>query len=642
MMGGMTGGEQDPDSEITAFLERMQAKIDARPPDGAFAEYCGKVVISSLDQVRPLPIAEAPDVIDDVMQTTQWGAPSTSRQFAQLHDHSSLLYRAVWTCLDEPATDEGVRVFSRLSGYVEELPANILDDQSEVPRAWMQKVNLLINAYGLVKQRDHFVRRAFDTDTSTAEMNAFADALVEHIGRAKEVIEGASQADLAAIIGLIDAYNGFSEQTMLAAIQALKGKIKVLPRQRSIPAGLYEVMGEASSHGSSESIDLRYLEIEVPLRDKLEQLQDDWTWTEINQVLSMYRDLESQETQVTVIDALEDATEVSLPGTISADTLAIGGLAAVIHHDIYKNVQPSVRVSYALMDKLEENAAVNFGDVSLPREMAPVTTVALLVDIAEKLPADDFTTVLQRMQETICGKDTQVDTTVNEWLLALALLRRSTSDEARERIDAFIAQSGFPHTAFQRIITGENPGNVYLLPGGKIRVDTSLSKGWVLATSSHTATVVPPEQDQTASAPSRYMGPDKGPMVAPGKQTTRRRDRQKARAAQGRQPEVAQAQEAQAPVIVLSPGRTLEEVGRGISPTDLAIVKQAISEDRQLGRHQLSALRHRGPEGALMYKMRVNGKSSGIRVILTHVGDNQFEIQTIKYRGAVYKDTLFK
>jgi hypothetical protein len=86
---------------------------------------------------------------------------------------------------------------------------------------------------------------------------------------------------------------------------------------------------------------------------------------------------------------------------------------------------------------------------------------------------------------------------------------------------------------------------------------------------------------------------------------------------------------------------SLESLGEQISPGDLAIVAKAIADNQEHGQHPLISLRSRTPEGALLCKMRVNGKDSGIRVIFAHVGNNQFEIRTIQYRGAVYKDTLF-
>jgi hypothetical protein len=614
-----------------------------RPPDGAFAEYQGKVAYSIIEQVMPLTLDAAPGAIENVVETVPWGTPQADRQIAaHVSNASGIFNRALLACLDEPAAEQSSRVFSWLAAQVQAFPADIAHHPSEEQRIWRQQIDVFGLAYLEVKQKEFFEQRAYGQTTTTPEAQSVIDAFESHLTQIRELILALDASDTSAIMHLHDAELASSEN-LHAFIRAGGAKSKFLRKSRHIPEGLYEMMSEAGSKASTEwHMSLLYHSLSEPLEAKWKACEAVCSWQQVNKILAVLPGLQSTEMRVRAADALSDMSEVQLAGFLATDDFPAESLAELIHYDIYNNVPPGVMPIEISIEQGDISAEVSYMDITLPREMAPAASVALLGDIAECNTAEEFEAILLRAQETICGKPSHTNTNLNEWLLTLALLRKSGGSMVRERTDAFIARDDFPHGPFKEVIANQRPGRIYLLPNGKIRVADNLSGAHCLETSSASAPEAQegqPAKKAVQSTGRQSVAREKGVQVAPGKQTTKRRRREEARRAGYTSLETAsEPTEQQRPTIVFKLGESLESIGDQISPTDLAIVAQSIAENQTHGRHPIVPLRARSAEGNMLCKLRVNGVGSGIRVTMEHVGRNQFQVRTVEYRGGAYKN----
>jgi hypothetical protein len=640
------GGDSGLPDSAAEFLIRYEERLANRPPDGAFAEHQDQVAYSIIEQVMPLALDAAPGAVESTVETIPWGTPQADRQIAaQVTNASGIFNRALLACLDEPAAEQSSRTFSWLAARVQEFPADTPRRPPEEQRIWRQKLDIFGLAYLGITQKTFFEQRAYGQATTTPEAQSVVDALESHLAQIRESILSLDASDTSAIMHLLDAELA-SMENVHAFIRTSGAKPKFLRKGRHIPEGLYEVMREAGSKASTEwHMSQMYLALSDPLETKWKACEALCSWQQVNEILTVLPGLQSTEMRVRAADALSDMSEVQLAGSLAADDFPAESLAELIHYDIYNNVPPSVMPVALSIERSDMTAEVSYMDITLPREMAPAASVALLGDIAERNTAEEFEAILLRAQETICGKPSRTNTNLNEWLLTLALLRKSGGSVVRERTDAFIARDDFPHGPFKGVVTNQRAGRIYLLPNGKIRVADNLSNAYCLETSSASAPEEQKGQPAAKRTPVELTGGhqnvtrEKGVQVAPGKQTTKRRKREAARKSGPAGPETTnEPAEQLRPTIILGPGETLKSIGDQISSTDLAIVAQAIADNQTYGSHPMVPLRARSPRGNMLCKLRVNGVGSGIRVIMEHVGRNQFQVQTIQYRGGAYKN----
>ncbi|HSW66384.1 MAG TPA: hypothetical protein VLI54_04585 [Bacillota bacterium] len=627
------------DAAYADFLQRLQKREENRIPDALFTEYQDEVAFSILEQVRPCRLEDAPAAIENIWQTIPWGTAAAVRQVvAQAHGISSMYTRALLAGIDEPESAESTQVFDLLSGYVQELP----DDPFSDPIGqidWPQKIQLLTRAHELVSQMTYFDRRAFGIERLSPAMIAFRHILTNHVRHVSEGIRGQTNLSALDAIRIIDADKAIDEEH-LRTYRDSHSKAKMLNRQRSIPGDLYALMDEARSDTNmSAGMELFYSQVEEPLLSILEEAQTKWTWTDVNQLLRAFPDMQSREMQIITIDALEDAGELDLADTPTGADLAADGLAALIHADIYNNMGPVSMPAHMIIDKGDQFEDITYENVTLPRGMVPAASVTLLGTFAEKASEEDFLSVLDRMQRTILSRPSVVATNVNEWLLTLALLRKYPNPRVREVTDRFIGQEGFPHAAFAHIVSGQKPGKIYLTLSGKIRVDTNLANGYELAASPYVETEAAPEAPKRTNEQRRaYSMPDKGVMAVPGRQTSKRRRQREAAAGRQSVPQTEEPDQRASPPIIVTTPPQITALSERLSPADRSIVAQAVAEYAQYGRHPLAPLRGRTRDGAMRCKMRLNGISTGIRVVLTHMGGNRYDIDAINYRGSVYKN----
>ncbi len=636
---GPSGGDMP---DVRKLIEQWQHEAENRPPDGLFLEYRDTVAFSALERVPPANLTDATTIIDNTLQTIPWGGAHAPRQIASAVTNPSSMYnRALIACLDAPEAPETSQTFSFLSSYVQELPVGIASIEPMEQTIWVQKIRLLTCAYEWVLQKQFFEQQAYGTTQTSAEIDAFMETLQKHIRQVTETFQNGGQASPLDIVRVLDAEKALDEQIMLAHQNDLR-KMKTTRMHRGVPPELYEIMNKARSKSRIEGhIDLFYLKIEEPLIKAWEHSQAEWTWTEINALLQTFPGVQSREMQLIITDALEDAGDSQLANVMSGAELAAEELAGLIHVDIYDNAGPVRMPAVLIVDKGDGFEDIAYDDVVLPRTKVPAAAVALLGDFAEKATADDLLAVLERMQQTIYGKPSSVATTGNEWLLTLALLRKNPDPRVRETVDAFITREDFPHAPFAQIISGEKSGHVFLTTSRKIRVDAKLSGGYVLASSPYIDPEEVPEAAREISAQrSTYSAPDRGPQSVPGKNVTKRRGKRAA----GRPEEVIMPEPVRAqlrPTIKAISQHRLEEIREHLDATDFDIVVKALTDYQQHGQHVLETLNGRAG-GAMMRKLRVNGVSNGIRVVLTHEGRNQYAIQAMHYRGAIYKDSVFR
>lgn len=626
-------GSDDMDTRLRDIWARAAEQDAARLPDGHFAEYQGRIPFSTLDRTAPLQLADAPRTVSTIIGTMPWGQPHAPRQIiTQAKNPSSQFNRALLACMDAPQTPEADAVFGVLSAFIPPEGRAVLAN----PRLWTEQMQLLNRACECVYQKRSFELRAYGATTVSPAMEAFTAAMLQHIAEAGATIyDGPEPTTPLDLIRVVDGIELMLERTSELGRSLTRSK-KALPLQRGIPAGLYDLMDEADHQAVTEwQSDTFYIAIEDRMQGTWERSQETWNWETVDQLLSGYPDIASDGARVRIIDALEDIADADLPIPHTPD-LTAEGLAAMLHDDIYRNRPPLVMPPTVILhNSAGVLADVRFGDITLPREQAPTATIAVLHALAERLPAQETTVVLERMQQAITRR--AVPTSLNDWLLTLALLRKHPHEHISQLVDTFIARDDFPHKAFQHIITSERPGHIFLLANGKIRVDTRIANGHILASSSAASTTPPaatPSGKSSSTAP--YSSPNKGALSVPGVAPSRRRQRK----AQGKAmpaPVASSPEKPPLPTIIYT-DEQLAELGAKLSPADMATVRQTIADNQQHGRHPLEPLRGRSSTGALRYKLRVNGVSSGIRTVLEHIGGNQFAIQRIDYRGAVYKN----
>lgn len=627
-----TQGQEDPNGGFERILRMLAEREAARLPDGAYREYKGKVRQSELDFVAPLPLVQATQTIQRTFDGTfiPWG---TDRAVAKIHSEvfpaTSLYQRSLYAIIDNPGTPESEEVFGILTSQIEDVdPATLVDDVRATTE-WWQKVSMLGETYGFIQKQRTFDRRAYGETQPTPDSEHFTQTFESHLEQTRDMIGQLGRDRLQYFLSLYDAYNETENFTDIRFKPSRKGAVGI---RRDIPKELYDLMRDVTGEVSNAWLDISYPNMHVPLYEKWDELQADWQWEDVTQVLAVVPDMRATDTVLKVIDAVEDNLEATVKGVVSPSAMSAEGIAKMVHLDIEKNTHGHYLMDMPDMEPDEEKT-VTIGQKSFPRDVVPATTVKLLTEIGSQSEEGAFHDLLGRIQTEVAGKKQRIPTTMHEWLLVLTLVRENAHGDLKQQVENFVAADTFPHKQFKDVFLGQKPGNIYLMENGTLRVtDHGIARGICLYTSPYETPEEPPQPATSAPTVLFVHTPTRN---APPEGTKKKKRRHLPRHESGADTtETTQSATSRPrPTVDVPQEDELRRLAGRLSSRDLDLVGRVLHDPDV----HIIPLRARASDGRRQYKIRVNGHDSGIRVLLVAEGNNQFKITSINYRGNAYK-----